>query len=557
MIIDNAESVFGGPTTGDINLVVEELSQFRNICLCITSRTSITPSRCRVIDVPTLSMEAARETFHSIYRRGEQSDAIDDILKQLDFHPLSVTLLATVAKSNKWGIGELERKWEEQRTRVLRTRYHGSLAATIERSLHSPMFRDLGPHARDLLEVVAFFPRGVDENNLDWLFPSIADRENIFGHFCVLSLVHRNKGFITMLAPLRDNLCPEDPTSAPLLCSVKEHYFSRLSFSIRSSTLDNDQTAWITSEDANVEHLLDIFTSADANSESVWDACWHFILHLYLHKPRLPVFGQKIGALADDYPSKPRYLLGLSSLCDAVGNSAERRRLLYHALKLYRERRDGHQIASTLQQLAAINSSPDFCEEGIQQAREAMPIFQRLGDMMGVVSCHTCLSSLFRCAGRLDDAEKSESQAIGLIDALMPTADSTSRGFLHGFLCEIYSCRGDTGKVIFHLEATLRVASTRGDRFQSHCELARIYIVEGRFDDAEAHVEHAGSLAANGSSESGSLMLLRARLLRGQGKFEEARSEALRALDLVEEFGGGDHVEEVKDLLYSIDKEMV
>ena len=556
IIIDNAESICGGSTTKDIDPVVEELSRFRNICLCITSRISIIPTRCKVIDVPTLSVEAARETFHSIYRRGEQSDAVDDILKQLDFHPLSVILLATAAKHNKWDIGQLEKQWEEQRTGVLRTRWHGSLAATIEFSLRSPMFQGLGPHARDLLGVVAFFPLGIDENNLDWLFPSITDREKIFDGFCVLSLTHRNEGFITMLAPLRDHLCPKDPMSTLLLCSVKEHYLSRLSLSFRAAARGNDQTRWIASEDVNAEHLLDIFTSIDANSQSVWDACGSFFFHLFLHKPRLPVFGPKIWTLPDDHPLKLGCLSELSRLYWSIGDSAEHRRLECHALKLYRERGDDHQVAFTLQRLAALNCSPDLCEEGIQQSREAMTIFQRLGELEWVADCHVRLSYLFRHANRPVDAEECESQAIGLIDALMPVAPPFTRGILHGLLCGIYSSRRDTEKVIFHHEAAYEDIPHRSHRFSSHCGRAKIRIAEGRFDDAEAQLEHAGSLAANDSAESGVLMLHRAYLLRGRGKFEEARSEAFRALDLVEKFGGGDNVEEVKGLLHLINKDM-
>ena len=552
IIIDNAESISGESTTKDIDAVVEELSQFRNIWLCITSRISIIPTRCEVIDVPTLSMEAARETFHSIYRRGEQSDAVDDILKQLDFHPLSIALLATAAKYNKWDIGQLEKEWEEQRTR-----YHGSLAAMIEFSLHSPTFQDLGPQARDLLGVVAFFPQGVDENNLDWLFPSVTDRKKIFGGFCVLSLTHRDKGFVTMLAPLRDHLCPKNPMSASLLRSVREHYFSRLSSSIKTLTPGDDgPTAWIASEDVNVEHLLDILTSIDVNSENVWDACGDFMAHLFYHKPRLPSFGPKIGALPDDYTPKPWCLWKLSNLCHMIGHSAECRRLLCHTLKLHRERGDSHEIASTLKQLAAINSSSNSCEEGIQQAKEAITIYQRLGDMTQVASCYAHLSRLFRRANRLEDAEKSESQAIGLIDALMPTADSMSRSSFHGDLRTIYSLRRDKKKLAFHVRATLAGASDRDTRFRLHSTLAAIHATEGRFDRAEAHLEHAETFAANSSYELGEVVLLRALFLRKQSKFEEARSEAPRALDLMEEFGGGDKVEEAKKVLQKIDEEM-
>jgi hypothetical protein len=112
-----------------------------------------------------------------------------------------------------------------------------------------------------------------------------------------------------MLAPLRDHLCPKDPKSSPLLCMTKEQYFSRMSVSLNPNKPGFGESRWIISEDVNVEHLLDVFTTIDANSDGVWDACTNFMRHLSRHKNRLTILKPKIEGLLDDHPSKPKMLI--------------------------------------------------------------------------------------------------------------------------------------------------------------------------------------------------------------------------------------------------------
>ena len=556
VVLDNAESILDpqGVDGQGIYRVVEELSQIANICLVITSRITAIPPNCETLEIPTLSMEAARDTFYRIYKRSGQSGSVNKILKQLDFHPLSVTLLATAAHQNRWDENRLAREWEQRRTRVLQTKHNESLAATIELSLASPTFEKLGPDARELLAIVAFFPQGVDENNLDWLFPTISDRTTIFDEFLSLSLTYRSNGFITMLVPLRDYLCLEDPLSSPLLCAVREQYFTRLSAKISSTAPGFNETRWIASEDANVEHLLNVLTSIDANSGGVWRACVGFLEHLYWHKPRQTVLGSKIEGLPDDHPSKSECLFKLAWLFESIGNNTERKRLLEHTLKLERERGDDNQVAFILSDLSDANRELGFSKEGIGQAKEALEIYERIGDVGGRGDCLVRLSALLRGDKQLDAAEEAASRAI----KILPEKGQEYRVCVsHRTLGSIYRSKGEKEKAIHHFETALTIASPfgwNGELFWIHHGLAELFLDEDDFDNAHVHTEQAKTYTVADRYLVGRAVLLQAQIYYQQNRLEDSTSEALSALEIFEGFGAQGDVEVCKDLLRNIEQ---
>ena len=417
IVLDNAESILD-PQLADaqeIYGVVEELSQFPNICLLITSRISTIPSTCETIDVPTLSMEAARDTFYRIYKRGGRSDTVDEILNQLDFHPLCITLLATVAHQNKWDDNRLTKEWKQRHTSVLRTDHNHSLAATIELSLSSPMFVGLGSDARELLGVIAFFPQGINEDNLDWLFPSLPNVATVLDKFCMLSLTYRRDGFVTMLVPLRDYLCPKDPLSSPLFCATKESYFARIPAKSDIFSPGTKETRWIISEDVNVEHLLNVLVSIDANSSGVWRTCADFLCLLRWHKPRQTVLWPKIKHLPDDHHFKFDCSLHLVMLLEDIGDHAERKQLLEHIWKLEREGGNDYRIALILTVLAATNWQLGLTQEGIDQAMEAVEIFERIGDVNKHGYSLLTLAGAFIKNNQVDAAEEAASRVLQLL----------------------------------------------------------------------------------------------------------------------------------------------
>jgi tetratricopeptide (TPR) repeat protein len=555
LIIDNAESILDpkGPNAEEIYSVVDELCQFETICLLITSRITTVPPRCKRPEIPTLSMEAASDIFYDIYGDRGRSSIINGLLERLDFHALSITLLATTASHNTWDFNRLAMEWDIQRTQVLQTDYNKSLAATIELSLASPTFRSLGPDARDLLGVIAFYPQGINEQNLDRLLPAISNGKNIFDKFCVLSLTYRNNDFITMLAPIRDHLCPRDPQLSPLLCATRDHYFNRLSINAVPGIPGFEESRWVVLEDVNVEHLLDVFASINPEGDYIWNACCHFMKHLRWHKPRQTILRSKIEALPDVHRSKPECLSELSLLLERVGNYEEQKLLLTHALELKKRGGDRFEVAFTLRQLSVVNRILDLYEEGIRQAKEALDIFKQVGSVSWQMQCSNELAWLLLGDNQLDAAEKVASHAIDLT----PEEDQqllTCR--LHRVLGTIFQYKREKQRAIYHFETSIGIASSfnlHDDLFWNYFDLAILFRDEGELDDASARTEQAKLYAVNDVFKLGRAMHLQANIWNRQGRLEEAKSEASHALGILEKLGASRDAGNCRKLLQKVE----
>ena len=558
IILDNAESILDpkGPNAEEVYSVVDELCQFKNLCLCITSRITTVPPRCKRPKIPTLSMKAACNIFYAIYGDGGRSRIVNDLLRRLDFHALSITLLATAASHNAWDYNRLAKEWDTQRAQVLRTNHNKSLAATIELSLTSPTFRDLGPNARDLLRVISFFPQGIDEGNLDWLFPTIPNGKNMFDKFCVLSLTYRTNAFVTMLAPIRDYLGPQDPQSSPLLCATRDRYFRRLSVRVDPAIPGFGEARWIVLEDVNVERLLDVFTPINQNAGDAWAVCPRFMEHLYWYKPRQTMLNQKIEDLPDDHPYKPHCLHGLSRLFHRVGNHAERKRLLVLALELSKRRGDDYRAAQTLTLLSDVNRILGLHKEGIRQAREALEIYERTGNTIGQAQCLEKLAWLLFHDKQLDAAENVASHAIGL---LSEKGQEFIVCELHRVLGKVYYSKGEKEKAIRHFKKALGIASPpswHDQLFWIHFDMAELSRDEGEYDDAHAHIKQAKSHAADDAYKQGRAMKLQAEIWYFQHRLEDAKSEALRALENYEKSGAVHDAEFCRTLLQTVERAM-
>ena len=138
-----------------------------------------------------------------------------------------------------------------------------------------------------------FFPRTSTRTTLT----GCSQQSSIKTISLFISLTFQSNGFITMLAQLRDYFYPNGLNLPLFLHTTERCYFSRLSVGTGPNETGFKKTQSITSEDVNVEHLLDFFPCADSESKDVWDACAGLVRHLSWHKQRPTVLGANIEGL--------------------------------------------------------------------------------------------------------------------------------------------------------------------------------------------------------------------------------------------------------------------
>jgi tetratricopeptide (TPR) repeat protein len=435
LVFDNVESVTDAPIDSDrIAEAIGEFASYPSVSLIVTTRITILPTDIvfERINVPPLDKDAAWKAFSAVYGRVESSGVapLRELLFQLDYHPLSINLLAQAGVQNEWSPSELEAAWERERTRILHLDRPGrnvskiqSLSVTIELSLHSPTIQGLGDDAREVMRAIAFLPRGVNRSKLQEIFPSVKNIHDIFDTLGRLSLTLRSDdGFVTMLAPIRLHMSADEDYGG-LLGDLRAYYYTELDGSSQLSPGDEgfDQTKWIGSEDDNVERLINHFLiSSFSDRNATLDAsaaCENFLHLLYAQKPRRTILGPLVDKLPEDdnelTVAKAWCLRRLGELERYLGDLAEARELLSDAQELFLHEGMRNPAASCLLQVARICRDLGEYVEAERQFREASAIFSELRENDGEAHCNHGLGRMLLKMGKgveaapfLEDAQE-------------------------------------------------------------------------------------------------------------------------------------------------------
>ena len=212
LVLDGVECVLDplAVESEDIALAIEEISQYQNVSLLVTSRMDVNIPGFQTIEVATIPGDEARDLFYSLCPL-DRSSVIDDLIASLDFHPLSVVLLARAARERGWDEPMLLHEWDSYRTGMLKLDNNQSLAAAIESALTAPTVRKLGPAAQETLKAIAAFPGGVEETRVERMFPLIDGVGTVVNVLYRFYLVERHGRFVRMLSPFRFHFMQQTP----------------------------------------------------------------------------------------------------------------------------------------------------------------------------------------------------------------------------------------------------------------------------------------------------------------------------------------------------------
>ncbi|EJD53769.1 TPR-like protein [Auricularia subglabra TFB-10046 SS5] len=507
------------------------------------------------------------------------SGLIMPFLEEIGNIPLVTMLITTRSAAlplNLWTVEDLAQAWKKEKTRVLQTHAgrdagkNQNLAVSIELTLRSRAFQDVSPTALHVLQVVAFFPAGINKRKTTELFPGVQNVHSVVGTLCKLSLAQYDGDFLTMLAPIRFHILSSHDESLgeiPLLADVRRYYHSHLK---RYGDVRPDEkpdisgvTSWFSGDDQNAEYIVAFdFTSAlRSDSISRVISCYpfcHFVLsHLLWTAPRR----SSLEVLLRDMPRPvPRRVLGVN-----VGPLSRTNRLLA-ALSMGFFLRGELACATGAfhNALEFFGSSAEICRElrikfGLMRAtKETGEVYMMLGNFSQaeasfkaalamtrkardrIGEAYITLSLSMLTAFRGGNATQTANSARKLLASMERTELFLPRAIDVQAYAALYS--GDYTAAKTFAQELVDMAVHAGDghgQVEGNMGLAEVALRESRPEDAVAHLDKARELAlsyADLSMASVSLSM-RASIAAESGDLATAREQMAHALELCPPLG--------------------
>ncbi|KAF5319073.1 hypothetical protein D9758_018976 [Tetrapyrgos nigripes] len=386
-ILDNFETPWNyKDARTDVKHFIEKIADFSCVTLIVTVRGMEGPGdiEWQILgesQIPTLSMEAAREAFYQVSRKiktEDNSGKIDHLNEQLDCVPLAIRLIAQLAK--KISLENLLRRWNELKTKILsESGAQPGKLTNVEFSIELSV-RLLDPAAKDLLGALSYLPNGVPNWNqtLSEMLPDVPDPEIKVFQLLDCSLVLEKSEALMMLAPVREYIAARYSISDFLLHQI-EIFYVRITELISSDSKPG--------EDLEL-HTLNLFkTFSQYQGQG----------------------GQEKAALCLQTLGDKYYFVSQYS------NAAK---FLTEARVKFQNINNEHEAANCLRQMGNIHGAQSRYNEAIAILAEAKSRFEQIRSEKGIAHCLWSLGETYRMQGKYNEATAALSEARVLFQSI-------------------------------------------------------------------------------------------------------------------------------------------
>ena len=217
--------------------ILSKIGASPKISLIVTTRIKGLPSNFSwtyKAEIAPLSPEAAKQTYLAIdSSRGDMDDdslkTLDELLKELDYVPLAIRLLATVGSG--LSLTYLLGQWREERTELLdsesRKDRQGSIAVSISISLSQLKITN-NPEALHLLGVLSLLPDGLSSwtERISQIGPGFTRVHHLARVLLQTSLCFLQGETLKILSPIRHYILLHSPAATRHVSDLEHYYWN-------------------------------------------------------------------------------------------------------------------------------------------------------------------------------------------------------------------------------------------------------------------------------------------------------------------------------------------
>jgi len=567
LILDSFESIWSQSDESlceASEVFLAQLAVLDELTLMVTMRGSHLPesfawANIETARLVTLNATAARSTFTDlcciqpeILNSEPEATALTSLLREIDFMPLAITLLARLDDLPS----RLLREWSEYRTEVLEADLQDgtcrelSVEVSIKISLaHLPQ-EAAGIQQRQLLSVFSQLPAGLFPGVSIQLQATIANINSAAQDLLRHSLVYPGKlGELRMLSPVRHYVSASLPMSNATQSAVDKIYLGLASACPRLERMDFDGPAY----DVELPNILCALNSAvDRHGAASASTILNFELYCSHRRHACLQLVQKLLPHLDKHCEQTAHcLMAIASQYDVAGN--------------------------TRLGLGPLKQAAELFESQGQQAFEAVSrawlaiFFRKLGQTQDANLCRARANILMRNSSQLsyqarpapdEDMVAAEQRYKDIREDRLQAGDERTVTLMSDRILEIVSKRGDEAAYTKELELSVELGKQLPSQprwlAMTQAMLGQQYLAADKVDDAEALVAQACAVLSedkdlsNLASVTGVLADIRLR----QGRVGEAIELNLTVSKLYHESGWLPQAESAKKRAESLGEQI-